>query len=35
MRNTLAIEQEWHRQSEAAKTEARKLPHGKESAMLY
>jgi hypothetical protein len=34
MRNTLTIEQEWHQQSEAAKAEARKLPHGKERDAL-
>ena len=34
MRNKITIEQKWHRQSEAAKAEAQKLPHGKEREAL-
>jgi hypothetical protein len=30
----ITIEQEWHQQSEAAKNEAEKLPHGKERDAL-
>ena len=30
----VTIEQEWHQQSEAAKNEAQKLPHGKERDAL-
>ena len=30
----ITIEQEWHQQSEAAKNEAQKLPHGKERDAL-
>jgi hypothetical protein len=33
MRNKITIEQKWH-QSEAAKAEAQKLPHGKERDAL-
>jgi hypothetical protein len=33
MRKT-TIEQEWHQQSEAAKNEAQKLPHGRERDAL-
>jgi hypothetical protein len=29
-----AVEQEWHKQSESAKNEAQKLPHGKERDAL-
>lgn len=34
MRNKLTIEQSWHQQSEVAKREAAKLPHGKEREAL-
>ena len=34
MRNKITIEQKWHRQSEAAKAEAQKLPPGKEREAL-
>jgi hypothetical protein len=34
MRNKITIEQKWHQQSEAAKNEAQKLPHGKERDAL-
>jgi hypothetical protein len=34
MRSKLTIEQSWHQQSEAAKKEAAKLPHGKEREAL-
>ena len=34
MRSTVSIEQKWHQQSEAAKSEAEKLPHGKEREAL-
>jgi hypothetical protein len=34
MRNEITIEQQWHQQSEAAKAEAQKLPHGKERDAL-
>ena len=34
MRNKITIEQKWHQQSEAAKAEAQKLPHGKERDAL-
>jgi hypothetical protein len=30
----ITIEQEWHQQSEAAKNEAQKLPHGRERDAL-
>jgi hypothetical protein len=30
----ITIEEKWHQQSEAAKTEAAKLPHGKEREAL-
>jgi hypothetical protein len=30
----LTIEEKWHQQSEEAKTEAEKLPHGKQRAAL-
>jgi hypothetical protein len=30
----ITIEEKWHRQSEAAKSEAQKLPHGKERDAL-
>jgi hypothetical protein len=30
----ITIEQKWHQQSEAAKNEAQKLPHGKERDAL-
>jgi hypothetical protein len=30
----ITIEQEWHQQSEAAKKEAQKLPHGRERDAL-
>jgi hypothetical protein len=30
----ITIEEKWHQQSEAAKTEATKLPHGKEREAL-
>ncbi|HEV7510216.1 MAG TPA: hypothetical protein VGO27_00865 [Candidatus Acidoferrum sp.] len=30
MRSKITIEQKWHQQSEAAKNEAEKLPHGRE-----
>jgi hypothetical protein len=30
----MTIEQKWHQQSEEAKTEAQKLPHGKEREAL-
>jgi hypothetical protein len=30
MTGKITIEQKWHQQSEAAKSEAQKLPHGKE-----
>jgi hypothetical protein len=34
MRNKITIEQKWHQQSEVAKNEAQKLPHGKERDAL-
>jgi hypothetical protein len=34
MGKKLTIEQKWHQQSEAAKNEAEKLPHGKEREAL-
>ena len=34
MRDEITIEQNWHQQSEAAKAEAQKLPHGKERDAL-
>jgi hypothetical protein len=34
MRNKITIEQKWHQQSEVAKNEAKKLPHGKERDAL-
>jgi hypothetical protein len=34
MGNKITIEQKWHQQSEAAKAEAEKLPHGKEREAL-
>jgi hypothetical protein len=34
MTGKITIEQEWHQQSEAAKNEAQKLPHGKERDAL-
>jgi len=34
MRNDTTIEEKWLRQSEAAKDEAQKLPHGKERDAL-
>jgi hypothetical protein len=34
MRNKITIEQKWYQQSEVAKNEARKLPHGKERDAL-
>jgi hypothetical protein len=30
----ITIEQDWHQQSEAAKNDAQKLPHGKERKAL-
>jgi hypothetical protein len=30
----ITVEQKWHQQSEAAKNEAQKLPHGKERDAL-
>jgi archaellum biogenesis protein FlaJ (TadC family) len=30
----ITIEQKWHQQSEAAKTEAERLPHGKQREAL-
>jgi hypothetical protein len=34
MRSKISIERKWHQQSEAAKNEAQKLPHGKERDAL-
>jgi hypothetical protein len=34
MRRKITIEQKWHRQSEEAKSEAEKLPYGKEREAL-
>ena len=34
MTGKITIEQKWHEQSEAAKNEAQKLPHGKEREAL-
>jgi hypothetical protein len=34
MRSKITIEEKWHQQSEAAKNEAQKLPHGKEREAL-
>jgi hypothetical protein len=34
MTRKITIEQKWHQQSEAAKNEAQKLPHGKEREAL-
>jgi hypothetical protein len=34
MTGKITIEQKWHQQSEAAKNEAQKLPHGKERDAL-
>jgi hypothetical protein len=34
MRSKITIEQKWHQQSEEAKREAEKLPHGKERDAL-
>ncbi len=34
MAGKITIEQKWHQQSEAAKNEAQKLPHGKERDAL-
>jgi hypothetical protein len=34
MTGKITIEQKWHQQSEAAKDEAEKLPHGKERDAL-
>jgi hypothetical protein len=34
MRSKLTTENNWHQQSEAAKNEAQKLPHGKERDAL-
>jgi hypothetical protein len=34
MTGKITIEQKWQQQSEAAKDEAKKLPHGKERAAL-
>jgi hypothetical protein len=34
MTRKITIEQKWHQQSEAAKSEAEKLPHGKEREAL-
>jgi hypothetical protein len=34
MTGKIMIEQKWHQQSEAAKSEAEKLPHGKERDAL-
>jgi len=34
MTGKITIEQKWHQQSEAAKNEAEKLPHGKERDAL-
>jgi hypothetical protein len=34
MTGKMTIEQNWHQQSEAAKNEAQKLPHGKERDAL-
>jgi hypothetical protein len=34
MQRRITIEEKWHQQSKAAKTEAEKLPHGKERDAL-
>jgi hypothetical protein len=34
MGTKMTLEQKWHKQSEAAKNEAEKLPHGKEREAL-
>jgi hypothetical protein len=34
MRNRIAVEQKWHQQSEEAKHQAEKLPHGREREAL-
>jgi hypothetical protein len=34
MRQKMTLEQKWHQLSEAAKSEAEKLPHGKEREAL-
>jgi hypothetical protein len=34
MRHKMTLEQKWHQLSEAAKTEAEKLPHGREREAL-
>jgi hypothetical protein len=34
MSRKMTLEQKWHQQSEAAKSEAEKLPHGKEREAL-
>jgi hypothetical protein len=34
MRNRITVEEKWQQQSEAAKNEAQKLPHGKEREAL-
>jgi hypothetical protein len=34
MRNRITVEEKWQQQSEAAKNEAQKLPHGKERDAL-
>jgi hypothetical protein len=34
MRNQITVEQKWRQQSEAAKNEAQKLPHGRERDAL-
>jgi hypothetical protein len=34
MQRKITIEEKWHQQSEAAKSEAQKLPHGKERDAL-
>ena len=34
MTKKITLEQKWHQQSEAAKNEAQKLPHGKERDAL-
>jgi hypothetical protein len=34
MRTRITVEEKWHQQSEAAKKEAKNLPHGKEREAL-
>ena len=34
MRNKITLEEKWRQQSEAAKNEAQKLPHGRERDVL-